>query len=55
MSDAVFLIASASSGISAETARHASRAGYRVVLATRSDKTSKGKSRRSGMTAYADR
>ena len=36
MSDAVFLITGASSGIGAETARQAARAGYRVVLAARS-------------------
>ncbi len=35
-SDAVFLITGASSGIGAATARHASEAGYRVVLAARS-------------------
>ena len=34
--DPVFLITGASSGIGAATARHASRAGYRVVLAARS-------------------
>ncbi len=36
MSDPVFLITGASSGIGAETARHAARAGYRVALAARS-------------------
>jgi NADP-dependent 3-hydroxy acid dehydrogenase YdfG len=36
MSDAVFLITGASSGIGAATARHAARAGYRVVAAARS-------------------
>jgi NADP-dependent 3-hydroxy acid dehydrogenase YdfG len=36
MSDRVFLITGASSGIGAATARQASRAGYRVVLAARS-------------------
>jgi NADP-dependent 3-hydroxy acid dehydrogenase YdfG len=36
MPDAVFLITGASSGIGAETARHAARAGYRLVLAARS-------------------
>lgn len=35
MSDRVFLITGASSGIGAETARHARRAGYRVALAAR--------------------
>ncbi|WP_435103566.1 SDR family oxidoreductase [Arhodomonas sp. AD133] len=35
MSDPVFLITGASSGIGAETARQASAAGYRVVLAAR--------------------
>ncbi len=35
-SDPVFLITGASSGIGAATARHASGAGYRVVLAARS-------------------
>lgn len=36
MNDAVFLITGASSGIGAETARHAARAGYRLALAARS-------------------
>ena len=36
MSDPVFLITGASSGIGAETARHAVAAGYRVALAARS-------------------
>jgi NADP-dependent 3-hydroxy acid dehydrogenase YdfG len=36
MSDPVFLITGASSGIGAETARHAARAGYRLALAARS-------------------
>src|SRR5581483_3258520 len=36
MSDPVFLITGASSGIGAETARAASAAGYRLVLAARS-------------------
>jgi NADP-dependent 3-hydroxy acid dehydrogenase YdfG len=36
MSDAVFLITGASSGIGAATARHAAEAGYRVALAARS-------------------
>lgn len=36
MSDDVFLITGASSGIGAETARQASRAGYRVALVARS-------------------
>lgn len=36
MSDGVFLITGASSGIGTATARHASEAGYRVVLAARS-------------------
>ncbi len=36
MADPVFLITGASSGIGAATARHASQAGYRVVLAARS-------------------
>src|SRR5688572_1335160 len=35
-SDPVFLITGASTGIGAETARHAVDAGYRVVLAARS-------------------
>jgi NADP-dependent 3-hydroxy acid dehydrogenase YdfG len=35
--DSVFLIAGASSGIGAATARHAAQAGYRVVLAARSE------------------
>ena len=37
MSDPVFLITGASSGIGAATARHASQAGYRLVLAARSE------------------
>jgi NADP-dependent 3-hydroxy acid dehydrogenase YdfG len=36
MSDPVFLITGASSGIGAATSRHASAAGYRLVLAARS-------------------
>ena len=36
MSDPVFLITGASTGIGAETARHAAQAGYRLVLAARS-------------------
>lgn len=36
MSDPVFLITGASSGIGAETARQAAQAGYRLVLAARS-------------------
>jgi NADP-dependent 3-hydroxy acid dehydrogenase YdfG len=36
MPDPVFLITGASSGIGAETARHAADAGYRLVLAARS-------------------
>ncbi len=35
MADPVFLITGASSGIGAATARHASKAGYRLVLAAR--------------------
>jgi NADP-dependent 3-hydroxy acid dehydrogenase YdfG len=37
MSDPVFLITGASSGIGEATARHAAAAGYRVVLAARSE------------------
>ena len=37
MNDAVILITGASSGIGAETARQATKAGYRVVLAARSE------------------
>ena len=37
MADPVFLITGASSGIGATTARHAARAGYRLVLAARSE------------------
>jgi NADP-dependent 3-hydroxy acid dehydrogenase YdfG len=37
MSDPVFLITGASSGIGSATARHAAQAGYRLALAARSD------------------
>ena len=37
MADPVFLITGASTGIGAETARHAARAGYRLVLSARSE------------------
>ena len=37
MADPVFLITGASSGIGEATARHAARAGYRLVLAARSE------------------
>jgi NADP-dependent 3-hydroxy acid dehydrogenase YdfG len=39
MADSVFLITGASTGIGAATARHAAEAGYRVVLAARSEDT----------------
>jgi NADP-dependent 3-hydroxy acid dehydrogenase YdfG len=40
--DPVFLITGASSGIGAATARHAAQAGYRVVLAARSEDKLRG-------------
>jgi NADP-dependent 3-hydroxy acid dehydrogenase YdfG len=54
MSDPVFLITGASSGIGAATARHAAGAGYRVVLGARSrDKLEQLASELGGERAHA--
>jgi NADP-dependent 3-hydroxy acid dehydrogenase YdfG len=48
MADPVFLITGASSGIGAATARHAANAGYRLVLAARSEEKIEGLARELG-------
>ena len=46
--DKVFLITGASTGIGAATARHAAEAGYRLVLAARSEDKLRGLAERLG-------